>query len=115
MIQCSIATTPKLIVSGITPYPGNNHIFLDDSINNGLGFMLQPDDGSEKTPSLSEFYSDGLSGKAITNNTPVNVNSAAVNTPLQQIIWVGLVGMKDSQDIVPGPFSASLIVTGLIP
>lgn len=115
MIQCNIPITPEIIFSGSTPYPNNTHVFINGNMNSGMGFMLQLDDGNKNMPSLGSFYSDGLNGKAISNNAAISINKIIENEPAQQTIWVGLVGMKESTEIIPGSFSASLIVTGIIP
>jgi len=115
-IQCNLPLTPQLKITGNTPFSGNNNIFLDGSNTRSLGFMLQVDDGSLQAPSLASFYRDGMAGKAMTNNIPVNLPTRTqANPPSQQIIWVGLVGMDAGPLKIPGSFSTTLTFTGLIP
>jgi len=81
-----------------------------------VGFMLQLDDGHQQAPSLSNFYSEGMAGKAIANNVPVSIAPVTqANQQTQQIIWVGLVGFNVGDLTQTGSFTSTLIFTGLIP
>ncbi len=115
-IQCTQPLMPQLKVTGHTPY-GNNEqsVFIDGTNLHNIGFMLQPDDGSQNMPTLSSFYSNGVAGKALVNNIPFSLSSINDTHQVQQIIWVGLVGIGAGATTFPGKFSASLTFTGLIP
>ncbi|MCS3429513.1 fimbrial protein [Klebsiella sp. BIGb0407] len=114
-IQCTQPLTPQLKVTGNTPYADDPSIFIDGSNLRNIGFMLQPDNGSQTLPSLSNFYNEGIAGKAFINNIPFNLGAVTESQQVQQIIWVGLIGMNADSLVVPGTFSASLTITGLIP
>ncbi|WP_037384538.1 fimbrial protein [Serratia sp. DD3] len=124
-IQCNYTVTPQVMITGKTPYPGNQKVFLDTNSQwptntNGVGFMVQPATSvaaRDTPPSLSDFYVNGLAGKAIANGEtmmllPLNsANGFSEN----QVLWVGLVGMVDSNQITPGAFQATITITGIIP
>jgi len=115
-IQCTQALTPQLKITGSTPFTDNGKVFLDAPVTRNVGFMLQVDDGRQQTPSLGSFFSDGMAGKAIENNVPINVAPVTqANQSVEQIIWVGLVGMNSNNPTETGTFSTTLIFTGLIP
>lgn len=99
--------TPSLSLTGTTPYAGtDNTVFLDGDIN-GVGFMVRRSDGNQ--PSLSGFYN---TGEAIANNSdPVTLTTLNSSNGYysEENFWVGLVGPLGS-DIVPGVFSATLVV-----
>lgn len=123
-MHCTYAVSPQVTVSGAT-YASNNRVFINknpgwpDGVN-GVGFMLQPAatvSERDNPPSPGSFYADGMAGKAI---------AAAVSMPLipltedndysaNQILWVGLVGLADSSQIVPGRFSANLTININLP
>ncbi len=102
--------TPSLTVTGNTPYTGTaNTVFLDGAVN-GVGFMVRRSDGN--TPSLSDFYN---TGEAVANNgAPVVLTTldSGNNYYNEEIFLVGVVG-PFSGTVVPGPFSATLIVNVL--
>lgn len=124
-VNCNYAVTPQVMITGTTPYPANQRVFLDanskwSTDTNGVGFMVQPATSvteRDTPPSLGDFYANGLAGKAIKNGEtmmllPLNkANGFREN----QVLWVGLVGMVDSNQITPGAFQATLTITGLIP
>lgn len=114
-IQCTQPLIPQLKITGNTPFQDTQSVFIDGTSLRNIGFMLQPDDGSQTMPSLRSFYNNGIAGNALVNNIPFNLNSINDNHQVQQIIWVGLIGMGASDLIIPGEFSASLTLTGLIP
>ncbi|MFL9149839.1 hypothetical protein AB9E65_13765 [Escherichia coli] len=123
-VGCTYAVTPQVKVEGITPYAGNTRVFLDDGDwpggTNGVGFMVQPATTiaeRDTVPSLNDFYTNGMAGKAIENAATVNLIPLAENCEFcqNQVLWVGLVGMADSSQIVPGSFQATLTITGIIP
>jgi len=114
-IQCTQPLTPQLKITGNTPYNNIHSVFIDGTSEHNIGFMLQPDNGSQNMPALSSFYNEGIAGKALINNIPFNLNPVAEKQQIKQIIWVGLIGMDNGSHILPGTFSASLTVTGLIP
>lgn len=115
-IQCTQALTPQLKITGSTPFTDNGKVFLDAPVTRNVGFMLQVDDGRQQAPSLGSFFSDGMAGKAIENNIPINVAPVTqTNQSVEQIIWVGLVGMNSNNPTEIGTFSTTLIFTGLIP
>lgn len=124
-MRCNYAVTPQVMISGKTPYSDNQRVFLDANSQwptntNGVGFMVQPAKsvGDRDTPPpLSSFYANGLAGKAIANGEtmvllPLNPENSFSET---QVLWVGLVGMVDSNQITPGSFQATLTITGIIP
>lgn len=101
---------PSLTVTGTTPYTGTaDTVFLDGAMN-GAGFMVRHSDGS--TPSLSDFYN---TGEAIANNgapvvmTQLDSNNSYYN---EETFLVGLVGPLGGS-VIPGPFSATLVVNVL--
>jgi len=114
-IQCTQPLTPQLKVTGNTPYADTPSIFIDGVSLQNIGFMLQPDNGSQNMPSLSHFYNEGIAGKALVNDIPFSLSSVTDDHQVKQIIWVGLIGMNAGSLIIPGHFSASLTFTGLIP
>lgn len=120
-VSCTYAATPQVMITGTTPYASNTRIFLDNDVgNNGVGFMIQPATSAaarDTPPPLSDFYARGLTGKAIENGKtmallPLNASN---NFTERQVLWVGLVGMTDSSNIIPGVFQARLTITGIIP
>ncbi|PVZ87878.1 hypothetical protein C9426_09755 [Serratia sp. S1B] len=124
-MRCNYAVTPKVTITGKTPYPANTRVFLDANSQwptntNGVGFMVQPAASvteRDTPPSLSSFYANGLAGKAIANGEtmmllPLNQDNGFSEN---QVLWVGLVGMVDSNQITPGAFQATLTITGIIP
>lgn len=114
-LQCTQPLTPQLKLTGNAPYSLVPSVFIDGTTQHNIGFMLQPDDGSQNLPALNDFYSTGIAGKALVNDIPFNLAPVADSQQVKHIIWVGLVGMPASQPTVPGNFSASLTFTGLIP
>ncbi|EIY1065513.1 hypothetical protein MME56_004570 [Escherichia coli] len=123
-VGCTYAVTPQVKVEGSTPYAANTRIFLDDGGwpggTNGVGFMVQPaitTEDRDNVPALSNFYSSGMSGKAIENAETVNLIPLTESSEFNenQVLWVGLVGMADSSQIIPGSFQATLTITGIIP
>lgn len=124
-MRCNYAVTPQVMITGKTPYSANQQVFLDANSQwptntNGVGFMVQPVTSvaeRDTPPSLSDFYPSGLAGKAIANGEtmtllPLNqANGFSEN----QVLWVGLVGMVDSNQITPGAFQATITITGIIP
>lgn len=116
VIHCTQAITPQLKITGNTPFSDNDKVFLDGSNTSNVGFMLQLDDGHQQAPSLNNFYTEGMAGKAIANNVPVNISPVTqANQQAQQIIWVGLVGWRANEITKTGTFTTTLIFTGLIP
>lgn len=116
-IECNQAgLTPQLMVTGNTPYPSNEAVFLDSTEGNGVGFMLQMDSGAQLMPDLDQFYRLGMAGKAMVNQQRTSAPSMASDlTRTQQIIWVGLVGMQQGSQAKAGKFSSVITLTGLIP
>lgn len=114
-IECNLPLTPQLMVTGNTPFTDTASVFLDGSNASNVGFMLQADDGSQTMPSLSGFYSNGIGGKAMVNNVPLSLRAVEGGQQVKQIIWIGLVGMDSGNTTVPGKFSASITLTGIIP
>lgn len=102
--------TPSLTVTGNTPYSGTaDTVFLDGAVN-GVGFMVRRSDGS--TPPLSDFYN---TGQAVANNdAPMVLTTldSGNNYYNEEIFLVGVVGPLGGT-VVPGPFSATLIVNVL--
>lgn len=123
-MNCTYAVTPQVTISGTT-YSSNNRVFLNKNPDwpeqtNGVGFMVQPASTvieRDKTPSLDSFYANGMGGKAISATTPMSLiplsedNDFSVN----QVLWVGLVGLVDSNQIIPGRFSANLTININLP
>lgn len=110
VMSCSgenLAITPSLTLQGHTPYTmTSNTVFLDGAAN-GVGFMVRQSDGS--TPSQADYYNPQ---KAISNNGEPVIFSpldSSNNHYQEKVFWVGLVGPLSSP-IVPGPFSATLIL-----
>lgn len=125
VVTCNYAVTPQVMVSGTTPYASNNLVFLDNNSKwpdgtNGVGFMVQPARSvaeRDTPPSLSNFYTEGIAGKAIANGETVSLlplNDSNDFTE-NQVLWVGLVGLTDSSNTLPGAFQATLTITGIIP
>lgn len=115
-IQCSGAMTPQLKITGNVPFASTDRVFSDGSVTRRVGFMLQPDDGSQQPPALNTFYQTGIGGQAIANNTPFPVIAiTSADQSVQQTIWVGLVGMAGDRQAIPGEFSTVLTFTGMIP
>lgn len=125
VVTCNYAVTPQVMISGTTPYASNNLIFLDNDSKwpdgtNGVGFMIQPVTSvaeRDTPPSLNNFYADGIAGKAIANGEtmsllPLNDSNDFTEN---QVLWVGLVGLTDSSNTIPGTFQATLTITGIIP
>lgn len=123
-VGCDYDVTPKVTVVGNTPYASNPQVFLDSNPDwpdstNGVGFMVLPvtSEDNRAPPSLGDFYSVGLAGRAAVNGVPMDViplldaNDDATN----QVLWVGLVGMAESSGIIPGAFQAKLTITSYIP
>lgn len=106
----STPVTPSVSLSGTTPYTGTAETIFLDGPENGAGFMVRRIDGN--TPSLTDFYN---TGEAMVNN-----GAPVVMTPLdsgnsyysEETLLVGLVGPLGGS-VVPGPFSASLVVSVL--
>lgn len=114
-IECNLPLTPQLMVTGNTPFSDNASVFLDAITATNVGFMLQVDDGSQTMPGLTSFYSNGINGKAMVNNVPFTLKAVEGGQQVKQLIWIGLVGMDSGQATVPGKFSASITLTGIIP
>lgn len=123
-VGCDYDVTPQVTVVGNTPYASNTRVFLDSNPDwpdgtNGVGFMVLPvtAEDDRAPPSLGDFYTTGLGGRAAVNGVPMDViplfgaNDYATN----QVLWVGLVGMADSSGIIPGAFQAKLTITSYIP
>ena len=114
-IKCNLPLTPQLMVTGNTPFSDTASVFLDGSNASNIGFMLQIDDGSQTMPELTRFYNNGINGKAMVNNVPFTLKEVKGGQQEKQLIWIGLVGMVSGNPTVPGKFSASVTLTGIIP
>lgn len=125
VVTCNYAVTPQVMISGTTPYASNNLVFLDNDSKwpdgtNGVGFMVQPARSAAERdipPSLNDFYNNGITGKAIANGEtmsliPLNDSNDFTEN---QVLWIGLVGLTDSSNIIPGTFQSTLTITGIIP
>ncbi|MEM8325521.1 fimbrial protein [Morganella morganii] len=101
---------PSLTVTGSTPYTGTSDTVFLDGPENGAGFMVRRSDGG--TPSLTDFYN---TGEAVANNgEPVVMTllDSGNSYYSEETFLVGLVGPLGSS-VVPGAFSASLVVNVL--
>lgn len=101
-VTCSGATTPKLTVTGITPYT-SSAIFRDaDSVTTGAGFMVRRDTGSID---LGNFYNES---SAINNNASVPLSPvSAAGAPQNEPFLLGLV-RAGSETVTPGTIKATL-------
>lgn len=104
-VICSGATTPKLTVSGNTPY-SSNAIFRDaDSAANGVGFMIQRDSGNID---LESFYNESI---AISNNASVTLSPvSSADVPQNEPFLLGLV-RAGSEPVTPGTIKSTLTFT----
>ncbi|MGJ5719052.1 fimbrial protein [Morganella sp. B601] len=105
-VTCSGPTTPKLTVTGTTPYSASPAIFRDaDSVADGAGFMVQRDTGSLD---LSSFYNEST---AINNGTSFSLSPvSAADTPQPEFFLLGLV-RAGSGTVSPGVIKAALMFT----
>ncbi|CAK6608501.1 P pilus assembly protein, pilin FimA [Providencia stuartii] len=99
-------TTPLLTLKGITPYSGNNQVFLD-STPNGTGFMIQH---GKKELGLNDFYN----GDALENQgkqvalTPLNSSNQFSST---EYFGIGLVSVDNT--VTPDFLKANITFTVL--
>lgn len=124
-VTCNYAVTPQVMITGTTPYASNNRVFLDNDSKwpdgtNGVGFMVQParsEAERDTPPSLNNFYADGIAGKAIADGETMSLIPLTDSNDFteNQVLWVGLVGLADSSNTLPGAFQATLTITGIIP
>lgn len=108
--DASTPVTPSVTLSGTTPYTGTAETVFLDGPENGAGFMVRRSDGG--TPSLTDFYN---TGEALANNgDPVVMNPLDSGNSYysEETLLVGLVGPLGGS-VVPGAFSASLVVNVL--
>ncbi|WP_145587588.1 fimbrial protein [Yersinia rochesterensis] len=104
-VTCSAATTPRLAVTGTTPYT-SSAIFRDvTSVASGAGFMVRRDTGNID---LGNFYNEAA---AINNNasvplSPVSTADVSQNEPF----LLGLV-RAGSETVTPGVIKATLTLT----
>ncbi len=122
-VKCNYARTPTVSVTGALPYTGNPRVFLDAITGkpngNGVGFMLHPamtEQERETPPALNTFYSQGMAGSALqagiaTNLIPITQTQNFV----EQVLWVGLVGVWPTNNILAGEFKSTLTITVTIP
>lgn len=107
---CQDATSPvipSVTVTGNTPYTGTDDTVFLDGLANGAGFMVRR--SKDGPPSLSDFYNTSL---AVTNNSnPIVLTTLDENNDYysEESFFVGVVGPLGSS-VLPGPFSATLIV-----
>lgn len=102
MVSCSGATTPKLTITGTTPYT-SSAIFRDaDSVSTGAGFMVRRDTGGI---GVGNFYNES---SAISNavSVPLTTISSAGGL-LNEPFLLGLV-RAGSEAITPGAIKATL-------
>lgn len=105
--DADVQVTPSLTVTGTTPYAGTaGNVFLDGAVN-GVGFMVRRSDGS--TPSLVDFYNNDAA--VVNNGDPIEMAplDSSNNYYSEETFLVGLVGPLSSS-VVPGTFSATLVV-----
>ncbi|MDA5494135.1 fimbrial protein [Yersinia intermedia] len=104
-VTCSGATTPKLTVTGTTPYASGT-IFRDaDSVAAGAGFMVRRDTGNID---LGNFYNEAA---AINNNASVSLSPVSTaDAPQNEPFLLGLV-RAGSETITPGAIKATLTFT----
>ncbi|WP_127959446.1 fimbrial protein [Serratia microhaemolytica] len=104
-VNCSAATTPKLTITGTTPYT-SNAIFRDaDSLANGVGFMVRRDTGSID---LGSFYDEAA---ALNNNVPVALSPiGTADTAQDEPFLLGLV-RSGTTTVTPGAIKATLTFT----
>ncbi|URE79882.1 fimbrial protein [Providencia stuartii] len=99
-------TTPLLSLKGITPYSGNNKVFLDGAPN-GTGFMIQR---KIKTRGLNDFYNDDAlenQGKQVAL-TPLNSSNQFSST---EYFEIGLVSVENT--VTPDFLKANITFTVL--
>ncbi|WP_195848305.1 MULTISPECIES: fimbrial protein [Providencia] len=98
---------PSLSVTGNTPYASTSDTVFLDGVVNGVGFMVRQSDGS--MPSQVEYYSPA--DAVVNSGTPMVMNTLDSNNGhySEEVFWIGLVGPL-GDTVVPGPFSATLIV-----
>lgn len=117
-VGCDYAVTPQVMIEGNAPYGSNTQVFLD-GVTNGVGFMVLParSEAERMPPSLETFYTDGIGGRAAVNGVPMSLIPLNGDNDFDenQVLWVGLVGMTDSSNIIPGAFKATLTIVGIIP
>lgn len=101
-VTCSGATTPRLTVTGTTPY-NSSAIFRDaDSVATGAGFMVRRDTGSID---LGNFYNESI---ALKNNASVSLSHvSAGRSPQNEPFLLGLVRVG-SETVTPGAIKATL-------
>lgn len=104
-VTCSGATTPKLSVTGTTPYT-SSAIFRDaDSVSTGAGFMVRRDTGGI---GLSNFYNES---SAISNAASVPLAAiSAAEAPHNEPFLLGLV-RAGNESVTPGAIKATLMFT----
>ncbi|WP_127959442.1 fimbrial protein [Serratia microhaemolytica] len=101
-VSCSGSTTPKLTVTGSTPY-SSSAIFRDaESLSTGSGFMVRR---NNEAIDLANFYDEA---KAINNNVPISLTPIAVADTVQdESFLLGLV-RAGSNNVTPGAIKATL-------
>lgn len=121
-VKCNYALTPTVSIAGIT-YTNNTRVFLDPPANqpsgNGVGFMVQPAttaQARDTPPALSSFYNQGMAGSAVQAGVPMNIIPVTqTQNFVEQVLWVGLVGVWPTANILAGEFKSTLTITVAIP
>lgn len=104
-VICTGATTPKMSVSGSTPY-SDNTIFRDPaSVAAGVGFMVRQDTGGID---LGAFYNPA---QAVSNNVSFSLSPVGgAGTPHSEPFLLGLV-RAGSESVTPGAIRSTLTFT----
>lgn len=122
-VKCNYARTPMVSVTGEQPYAGNTRVFLDSIAGkpngNGVGFMIRPamtEKERETTPALNSFYSQGMAGSALQAGIATHlIPITQIQNYVDQVLWVGLVGVWPTNKILAGEFKSTLTITVAIP
>ncbi|WP_025154725.1 fimbrial protein [Morganella morganii] len=121
-VKCNYIRTPTVSIEGIT-YANNARVFLDPPANqpggNGVGFMVHPATMAQTRdtpPALSSFYSQGMAGDAVQAGVQANIIPVTqTQNPVEQVLWVGLVGVWPTTNVLAGKFKSTLTITVAIP
>lgn len=104
-VTCTGATTPKMSVSGTTPY-SDSTVFRDPiSVAGGVGFMVRQDTGDID---LGSFYNPA---QAVSNNVSFSLSPVgSAGTPHNEPFLLGLV-KAGSESVTPGAIRSTLTFT----
>lgn len=104
-VTCTGATTPKMSVSGSTPYTDNTLFRDPGSVAGGVGFMVRQDTGNID---LGSFYNPA---QAVRNNVSFPLSPVgSAGTPQNQPFLLGLV-RAGSESVTPGAVKSTLTFT----